>query len=237
MLPSSYSTLLQSHTRDEFKAEVIRAAQRLGFDTVSAMTVVDHAANSSEFIVVDNTPAGFKAIFDSPKSQQRDPVMSHCREQSAPIVWNQETYVLKDAGELWEEQQVFGYRNGIAMALHLPDRHHFFLGVDRHSDLPSDPHQMQRLISDVQLFTVYALDVAMRVLVPKPLQPDKPGLTPREVEVLRWTMEGKTAWEVGKILNIAERTAVLHISNAMRKLECQSKHLAVLKALRLGLIH
>ena len=68
--------------------------------------------------------------------------------------------------------------------------------------------------------------------------PDKSGYrSTREVEVLRWTMEGKTAWEVGKILNIAERTAVLHISNAMRKLECQSKHLAVLKALRLGLIH
>jgi DNA-binding CsgD family transcriptional regulator len=237
MQPASYSTLLQSRTREEFKAEVIRTAQRLGFDTVSAMTVVDTAPGMSEFIVVDNTPAGYKAIFDSPKSQQRDPVMSHCREQSAPIVWNQDTYVLRDAGELWEEQQVFGYRHGIAMALHLPDRHHFFLGVDRHSDLPTDPHQVQRLISEVQLFTVYALDVAMRVLVPKPLQPERPGLTPREVEVLRWTMEGKTAWEVGKILNIAERTAVLHIGNAMRKLDCQTKHLAVLKALRLGLIH
>jgi DNA-binding CsgD family transcriptional regulator len=237
MLPSSYSTLLQSRTRDEFKGEVVRAAQRLGFDTVSAMTVVDHAPGSTEFIVVDNTPAGFKAIFDNPTSQQRDPVMRHCREKSAPIVWTQDTYVGRNAGELYEEQQVFGYRNGIAMALHLPDQHHFFLGVDRHSDLPADPQQVQRLISDVQLLTVYALDVAMRVLVPKSLQPERPGLTPREVEVLRWTMEGKTAWEVGKILNITERTAVLHIGNAMRKLECPSKHLAVLKALRLGLIH
>ena len=67
--------------------------------------------------------------------------------------------------------------------------------------------------------------------------PERPGLTPRELEALRWTMEGKTAWEVGQILSITERTAVLHLQNAMRKLGATSKHQAVLKALRLGLIH
>jgi DNA-binding CsgD family transcriptional regulator len=49
-------------------------------------------------------------------------------------------------------------------------------------------------------------------------------------------MEGKTAWEVGAIMNIAERTAVLHLQNSMHKLDCVNKHQAVLKALRLGLL-
>jgi DNA-binding CsgD family transcriptional regulator len=62
-------------------------------------------------------------------------------------------------------------------------------------------------------------------------------LTPRELEVLRWTMDGKTAWETGAVLNISERTTVQHLQNAMKKLQCVSKHQAVLKALRLGLIH
>ncbi len=56
-------------------------------------------------------------------------------------------------------------------------------------------------------------------------------------KLLRWTMDGKTAWEVGAILGISERTAVLHIQNSMQKLGATSKHQAVLKALRLGLIH
>ena len=30
-----------------------------------------------------------------------------------------------------------------------------------------------------------------------------PRLTARELEVLRWTMEGKTAWETGAILGIS----------------------------------
>ena len=59
-------------------------------------------------------------------------------------------------------------------------------------------------------------------------------MTPRELETLRWTMEGKTAWEVGNLLGISERTAALHVNNATHKLDCVNKHQAVLKALRLG---
>jgi DNA-binding CsgD family transcriptional regulator len=77
----------------------------------------------------------------------------------------------------------------------------------------------------------------MRLLLRPGALVDAPALTPRELEALRWTMEGKTAWEVGAILGISERTAVLHVNNAMHKLGCTSKHQAVLKALRLGLIH
>jgi DNA-binding CsgD family transcriptional regulator len=73
-------------------------------------------------------------------------------------------------------------------------------------------------------------------MVPPTRDPAAPSLTPREVESLRWTMDGKTAWEVGNILGISERTAVLHVNNAMHKLGCVNKHQAVLKALRLGLI-
>jgi DNA-binding CsgD family transcriptional regulator len=122
------------------------------------------------------------------------------------------------------------------MALHLPEGKHFQLGVDRDQPLPGDRAELTRIVADLQLFAVHALDVAMRVLIPQGHSEDAPQLTPRELEALRWTMDGKTAWEVGTILGISERTAVLHLNNAMRKLGCVNKHQAVLKALRLGLI-
>ena len=88
----------------------------------------------------------------------------------------------------------------------------------------------------MQLFAVHAQDAAARVLLPLGDQPERPALTPRELEALEWTMEGKTAWEVGALLGISERTAVLHVNNAMHKLGAVNKHQAVLKALRLGLL-
>jgi DNA-binding CsgD family transcriptional regulator len=236
MLQGGYSSVLQARDRNEFREEVVRFGRALGFDTVSAIAVVDHGIGRSDFVAVDNTPREYLTVFNDPRAMQRDPVMQHCKHQSLPIIWDQGTYTSQGQGELWEEQARFGYHTGIAMALHLPEGKHFMLGVDRDRPLPGDRHELTRVVADLQLFAVHALDAAMRVLLPVAAPPDTPSLTPRELEALRWTMDGKTAWEVGSILGITERTAVLHLNNAMRKLGCVNKHQAVLKALRLGLI-
>ncbi len=237
MLQGGYAAVLSAGTRDDFRGEVVRFTRALGFDTVSAIAVIDHAIGRSEFASIDNAPEGYAAAINDMPSMRRDPVMQHCRSQSLPIIWDQSTYTSQGLGELWEEQARFGYRTGIAMALHLPEGRHFALGVERDHPLPEDNAELTRLVADLQLFAVHAQDAAMRVLTPTPQPIDRPVLTPRELEALRWTMEGKTAWELGMILGISERTAVLHVNNAMHKLECASKHQAVLKALRLGLIY
>jgi DNA-binding CsgD family transcriptional regulator len=236
MLQGGYLSVLQARNRDEFRDEVVRFGRALGFDTVTAMAVVDHGIGRSDFVLVDNAPQAFLGVYHNTTSYRRDPVMQHCKRQSLPIIWDQATYTAQGQGDLWEEQARFGYQTGIAMALHLPEGRHFMLGVDRDRALPGDRHELTRLVADLQLFAVHALDAAMRVLVPAQSSQDLPSLTPRELEALRWTMDGKTAWEVGSILGITERTAVLHLNNAMRKLGCVNKHQAVLKALRLGMI-
>jgi DNA-binding CsgD family transcriptional regulator len=237
MLPGGYMAVLEARNKEEFREEVVGFTQRLGFETVSAMTVIDHAMGKSEFITVDNTPQNYADTFSNPALGRRDPVMQHCKRQTVPIIWDQNTYVSHGAADIWEQQARYGYATGIAMALHMPEGRHFQLGVDRDQPLPTDPAELQRLVADLQLFAVHAQEAALRLLVPEPLQPERPALTPRELEVLRWTMDGKTAWEAGAILGITERTAVMHVTNAMRKLGCVNKHQAVLKALRLGLIH
>jgi DNA-binding CsgD family transcriptional regulator len=236
MFSGGYSSVLQARDRDEFRGEVIRFANRLGFDTVSAMTVIDHGPGRSDFITIDNTPEAYLPVSLDPAAGRRDPVMQHCKRQSVPIVWDQTTYVANGQGAMWELQASFGFCTGIAMALHLPEGRHFQIGVDRDKALPENRDELQRMVADLQLFAVHAQDAAVRLFVPKEMQPERPGLTRRELEALNWTMAGKTAWEVGTIMGITERTAVLHLQNAMHKLGCVNKHQAVLKALRLGLI-
>ncbi len=237
MLPGGYGAVLSARTREEFRDEVVRFAHKLGFQTVSAVTVIDRGPGQTDFIAVDNTPPAFYEDYGNPSLFKRDPVMQHCKRQTVPIIWNQQTYVSQSAGDIWERQARFGYHTGIAMALHMPEGRHFMLGVDRDQPLPEDADVLQRLVADLQLFAVVAQDAAMRILVPAAHQPERPRLTPRELEALRWTMEGKTAWEVGTVMGITERTANLHLNSATHKLDCVNKHQAVLKALRLGLIH
>lgn len=236
MLQGGFTEVLTSRNRDEFQGEVVAFTKRLGFDTVAATVVIDHMLADAEFITVDNTPRAYKDTFDSRDHGRLDPVMQHVKRQSVPIIWDQSTYVKNGLGDMWEEQARFGLSNGICLALHMPEGRHFILGVERDRPVPLEAPELTRLVADLQLFAVHAQDAALRILTPASLEPGVPALTPRELETLRWTMEGKTAWEVGKALGITERTAALHVNNATHKLGCVNKHQAVLKALRLGLI-
>jgi len=236
MLQGGFTEVLSSRDREEFRGEIVAFARRLGFETVSATVVIDHMLGEAEFITVDNTPRAYLEAFQNRENWRLDPVMQHCKRHSMPIIWGQETYVANGQGDKWEEQARFGYRHGIALALHMPEGRHFFMGVDRDQAVPMDKGELTRVVADLQLFAVHAQDAALRILTPSSTEPGVPTLTPRELETLRWTMEGKTAWEVGNVLGITERTAALHVNNATHKLGCANKHQAVLKAIRLGLI-
>ena len=62
------------------------------------------------------------------------------------------------------------------------------------------------------------------------------NLTPRECEVLRWVANGKSAWEIGEILEITKRTVDEHVQTAVRKLGAANRTHAVAIALRGGII-
>jgi len=236
MLPSGYTSVMKAGSREEFRDEIVRFTHAIGFDTVSAITVMDRGLGKSQSIAVHNAPAEWDQASVDVASARIDPVMQHCKRNSVPIIWDRETYVASGAAAMWSRQAEFGYCTGVAMALHMPEGRHFLFGVDREKPLPTDVHELQRIVADLQLFAVHAQDAAARLLLPVNEQPERPALTPRELEALQWTMEGKTAWEVGALLGISERTAVLHVNNAMHKLGAVNKHQAVLKALRLGLL-
>ena len=62
-------------------------------------------------------------------------------------------------------------------------------------------------------------------------------LSARELEVLRWTAVGKTAWDVSEILSIAESTVKEHLARASAKLGTTNKVHTIAEALRCGLIN
>lgn len=61
-------------------------------------------------------------------------------------------------------------------------------------------------------------------------------LSNRQEECLLWTARGKTAWEIGKITSISERTVNFHLRAVMKKFDVNNKHHAVVKAIMYGVI-
>ena len=232
-----YQEVAEAADMQTLESRLVRFANDLGFGLISGALVVEHGAGKVSTFAFGNTPEAFQSTYDSHEVGRRDPVMRRLKRLSAPFVYDQSLYVNEEAGDLWEMQALFGYKTGIAMALHLPGGRHFIMGVDRDQPLPADDVQLTRMMADLQLLAVHAQETTLRLLVPDAVEVQYlPKLTEREIEILKWTAEGKSAWAVGQILNISEHNVKYHIKRILMKLAVGSKHQAAAKAKTLGLL-
>ena len=230
-----YFDISQAPDLATFRRRMIDFAHGMDFPIFTSVLVVEHADQDAEFLHVGNRPPDFEAGADRSLAKI-DPVVTQLRRSPVPFVYDQKFYVDAGAPELWENAAPYGYRTGISVALRLPGNRQFLLGLDRERDLPADDEKIMRLLADLQMVAVHCQEAAQRFLGSPIRVSDAPSLSKRELEVLRWTKEGMTAWEVGNKLNISEPTVKFHLKKTFSKLQVPSKHLAVLKAISLGLI-
>lgn len=243
MNQGDYQAVSEATTREEFRAALSSFAAKMDFPLVNAL-LVDGAFNSPNLRIgsIGNTPSSFLVMHADLARIRVDPVMRRLQGDPTPFVWDQAFYAKQGMGHLWEDQAPHGYRVGVAASLPVGAAQSVFIGVDRFDKLPSNESQLARLQADLQLLAVHAHVAAKRILA-KPANPSLkamqlPRLSPREVDVLRWTAEGKTALEVDIILGgVKERTINSYLESAKEKLEVVgSKHMAVKVAKALGLI-
>lgn len=230
-----YFDISQASDQATFRRRMIDFAHDMDFPIFTAVLVVEHSDQETEFLNFGNRPPDFAAGSDL-SLVKIDPVVAQLRRSPVPFVYDQKFYVDAGAGELWEIAAPYGYRTGISVALRLPGNKQFLLGLDRERALPVDDEKVMRLLGDLQMLAVHCQEAAQRLVGSTIKAPEAPSLSKRELEVLRWTKEGMTAWEVGNKLNISEPTVKFHLKKTFAKLQVPSKHLAVLKAISLGLI-
>jgi len=223
-----------------FERRLVATADAMGFPMISgALMRGGLNAEGVEGRTFGNIPDGHADAAKNMGDALRDPVLDRLISQPLPVVYDQNTYVAAGVGELWETQAPYGYKTGIAVKLHLPENKTFLLGVDREEALPNAAGGLMQVIGGLQLLASHAMVAADRLLSRKlseravvPL----PKLTRREVDVLSWTAQGKTAWEVSVILGMSEKTVNFHLGNTMRKLGVNSKHQAVIKYMAAGIL-
>lgn len=213
--------------------ELIALAAEMDFGLVLGLVVHEIPGAPAHVTRLGNTPAAFAQASTDMADSSRDPVLQRLKALSVPVVYDQSTYVRANAADLWDHQAQFGYRTGIAVALHLPGQRHFVLGLDRESPLPQSDSHLMRLLGDLQLLTVHAQAAAFRLFgeVPSPIR-----LTPREQLVLRMTIDGKSSKAIAKELVCAETTVNYHLQRITKKFNVTSRHQAARQAQALGLL-
>jgi DNA-binding CsgD family transcriptional regulator len=232
-----YLDIASSRDVPTFKRRLGDFAHQLDFPLFNATLVVEQPAARANVVVLGNAPESFADSAVDPNAGARDPVLQRLKSASTPIAYDQAMYVNHSAGDLWEEQAPHGYKAGVALAMHLSGGRHFILGVDRPEPLPSNPDQVIRIMADLQLLAVFAQETAVRLLMPQmAIGAELPQLSPRELEVLKWSLAGKSNAVIGQLLNISLSTVNFHLRTAMVKLGVASKHQAAAKANALGLL-
>ena len=229
--------VLHAASVKDFSKQIVDFVQHLGFNTVGALIVVEHSPALTEFQTLTNAPTAYLDEFHNLSHAVADPVLQHGSRSSSPIVWNRQTYAQAQAERLWELQEPFGYRSGLAIAMHPGRGRHFMFGGNWDKDRCEDAPYFNTIAEDLLSFAEHAQAAAFELTLPaKLIDESDSSLAFSELEVLRWTMDGLTSWQVGDRMSISERHVTLLVRRAMQKLSCSSKYETCLRAIRLGLI-
>ena len=169
---------------------------------------------------------------------QLDPVCDLARRDHRPFFWGEGRFLAafrEEQRQVIKDARDFGIVSGLAIPVHSATG-----AVSVFSVAAADPKRLREAVrgEHERLFAV-ALDVHDSFLKAAEAAGGEvcyPPLSIREKECLAWTLEGKTAAEIGSILNLSSSTVNRHAGNATRKLDCLNKHHAAVRALRHGLL-
>lgn len=212
-------------------------SSQLGFDHV-ALAYSQPAARGAPLTAMTTYPdAWVKQCMQLPSQLiALDPILYHLSTQVRPLVWDQRAYSESKTSQIYETFSAYGLGSGMTVKVRGTAGESMSLGFAC-AEKQTQPIASKLAELGALCLAATASYHAFSRLLTRPAEPaEAVKLTPRELELLRWSRCGKTAWESSSILGISQATAQFHIKNAIGKLGAVSKQQAVLRALELRLI-
>lgn len=205
----------------------------LGFETCSFSLNSTLQTNDTRNVRINNHSNEWNKIYKQEKYAEIDPILVHCKNSLLPLVWDEKSF--PQTAVFWSQAQYHGLKYGWSQAVHDFNGIFSVLTLGRtHS--PVGAEELYEKAGQV-LWLCHAMHtVVAKGLRNAPEKEQKSKLTCREIEVLKWCAQGKTAAETAKILVLSERTIGFHVKSAMDKLGAQNKTCAVLRAAKAGLL-
>jgi len=215
---------------DALRAE----ARRLGFEHCAYGLRLAVPVSNPKVITLNDYPAAWQARYQEARYLYVDPSVRHGQLSQQPLVWTDEVFA--SAKSLWDEARDHGLRVGWAQSSLDGFGVGGMLTLSRSAE-PLGARELADKDSEMRWLVQAAHLALSRFMKPRyAVQPETP-LTPREIEVLKWTADGKTAADIGEILAISVPTVNFHIKNVVHKLKAANKTAAVVQALLSGLLN
>ncbi len=212
---------------------IAAAARGLGFEFCVHGLRLPLPITKPRTAFFSNYPPAWLQRYHEQNYIEIDPTVSHGMRSSDAVVWDDAFFA--GAKQMWEEARAYGVRYGWAQSRRDSEGSYSMLIVAR-SQGEITPAELERIEPRLQ-WLVHTSHHAMKMacagsdVVSAPIE-----LSDREIDVLRWTAEGKTSAEIATILDISERTVNFHVNSVVAKLGATNKTSAAVRAAMLGLI-
>lgn len=224
-----------SSAGDEYQIfeRITSCAKKLGFEYCCYGIRTPIPVSNPSIAIFETYPEGWMKHYQESNYLGIDPTVKTGARHSRLMVWSE--LIAAETRPFWADAHDFGLRVGVAQSNWSANGVFGLLTMSRHADTLSRT-EINRLPQPINWLANLSHVTMSNFLLPKLIPESQVQLTAREREVLCWSGEGKTAYEVGKILGISERTVNFHIGNLLSKLEATNKIQAAVKASAMGLI-
>jgi LuxR family quorum sensing-dependent transcriptional regulator len=217
-----------AHTPDQVLKVFGHEIARVGF--YAHLMIVLDSREFSRRVLANGWHPEWTAVYTKEKMADDDPVPRQTLRSINPFLWREAPYDSEAeprALTVMRRAVDFGMTEGLCVPIHHGDGS--VAGVSIAGNRPDLGHGVRAAL---HLMSLAAHNRVRGLLRLGPTV--QHALTPREREVLRWMAVGKTAWEIGEILDIAEVTVNTHISAAQRKLNAVNRASTIVNAIRAG---
>ncbi|WP_338844958.1 autoinducer binding domain-containing protein [Massilia sp. W12] len=228
-----FQALLEKRSEQELFDEAAAIAKSMGFEYCAYGIRMPVPISRPAVAMFNNYSLDWQQCYQERGFLEIDPTVQHGLRSVLPLLWSSET--VENSPEFWEEARAHGLHFGWAQAARDAAGAVGMLTLARGNDDVSSQEFDANKYKMAWLAQVVHVGMS-GLLTPKMAPESGVLLTSREREVLRWTAEGKTAYEVGQILAVSERTVNFHINNVVAKLGASNKIQAAVKAASLGLL-
>lgn len=214
--------------------------KKIGYEYFIYGVQVNTSITSPYRFIFSGYPHAWRDHYVKEGYLEKDPTVLGCirDRRVVPLIWSAESFsATTDSRRLYDQALESGVGGGVSVYVQGGRGEAAMLSVAT----PTSPKRLRRDALDtlgrVQLLGCYLHEAVQRVVLSKEVREVKTApLTPRERECLVWAAEGKTAWEIGNIISVAERTVNFHLQNAAHKLGVTSRQHAVARAISMGLV-
>lgn len=228
------SQVLNSTSKQELFSTMERAAKALGFDNVLYGIRVDVPVGDPVQHIASGYPAEYQRIYLERQFIARDPTVYHALTRPQLLVWNDGIYDEKSR-DIMEESRKYGLGHGLSAPVHEGPSIRGMLSLAR--DRPFENSKERDQLEAGANVLANAVHVATtKIILPEVIADQRPALSDRELECLRWVAQGKSNFAIGRLLSISEGTVKFHMGNVLVKLGVATRQQAITRGMLLGLI-